>query len=58
MIHLAAELRAAGESGSLLSLICDSGDRYRASYQDPSWVATHIGDTTTATEQLELLLSD
>jgi len=39
-LHLAAEMRAAGESGSVVTLICDGGDLYRDTYYSPDWLAT------------------
>jgi cysteine synthase A len=32
---------AAGEKGSLVSLICDSGDRYTATYYDDPWLKSN-----------------
>ncbi|MBW9209443.1 PLP-dependent cysteine synthase family protein [Mumia sp. zg.B21] len=32
-------MRAAGESGSVVTLLCDSGDRYASTYYDDDWVA-------------------
>jgi len=37
-----------GETGSILSLLCDAGERYLHSYHDPRWVAAHIGDCAEA----------
>ena len=34
MLALAGEMRAAGEQGSILSLLCDAGERYLPSYHD------------------------
>ena len=28
-----------GREGSLVTLICDSGDRYSSTYYNPSWLA-------------------
>jgi len=36
---LADEMRAAGVSGSIVTLLCDSGDRYARTYYDDGWVA-------------------
>ena len=36
---LIAELRAAGRSGSVVTLLCDSGDRYNHTYFNDEWVA-------------------
>jgi cysteine synthase A len=32
---------AAGEEGSLVSLICDSGDRYTATYYNDTWLESN-----------------
>jgi len=37
---LAAEMKAAGRLGSLVTLICDSGERYLKTYYDPDWPGT------------------
>jgi cysteine synthase len=44
MLALAEEMKERGEQGSLLSLLCDSGERYLKTYFDPSWVQTQFGD--------------
>ena len=46
MLLLAREMAARGETGSLVSLLCDSGERYRQSFHDPVWVERHFGDCT------------
>ena len=38
---LLAEMVAAGISGSVVTLICDSGDRYADTYFDEDWLASH-----------------
>jgi cysteine synthase A len=35
---VAARMRAAGETGSLVTLICDSGERYRGTYYSEDWL--------------------
>jgi cysteine synthase A len=37
-LHLAAELRAAGENGSIVTLLCDQGERYASTTYDDGWV--------------------
>ena len=32
-------MRAAGTAGSIVTLLCDSGDRYARTYYDDDWVA-------------------
>lgn len=56
MVALAGEMRERGEQGSILSLLCDSGERYLGSYFDPVWVAKNIGDCAGATADLRVRL--
>jgi cysteine synthase A len=37
--RIIARMRAAGETGSVVTLICDSGARYAGTYYDDDWVA-------------------
>lgn len=37
----AADMRRNGESGSIVSLICDSGDRYANTYHSDDWLAVN-----------------
>ncbi len=39
--ELIAEMRAAGRTGSLVSMLCDDGHRYAKTYYDDAWVADH-----------------
>ncbi|MGL3107141.1 PLP-dependent cysteine synthase family protein [Bradyrhizobium sp. BR 1432] len=39
LCRLASEMRLAGRTGSLVTLICDSGERYRQTYYEPQWLA-------------------
>ena len=43
MLTLANEMRERGERGSVLSLICDGGERYQHNYHNPAWVQQHFG---------------
>jgi cysteine synthase A len=38
--QLAAAMEAEGKTGSIVSLMCDSGDRYEASYGNNDWLAS------------------
>lgn len=38
-VALIQEMRAAGEQGSVVTLICDGGDRYRHTYDNDAWLA-------------------
>lgn len=37
MLYLAEQMKAAGEAGAIVGLLCDSGDRYRNTYYDDAW---------------------
>ncbi|TCK00204.1 PLP-dependent cysteine synthase family protein [Nocardia alba] len=50
--HLIAELMAAGRSGSVVTLLCDGGDRYAGTYFDDDWVAAQQMDLAGPTEIL------
>lgn len=43
-LQLALRMRDAGRAGAIVTLLCDSGDRYGDSYYQPDWVAKNIGD--------------
>ena len=52
MLTLAHEMLARGEQGSLLSLLCDSGERYLPSYYSTEWVHGRVGDCTQAQQRI------
>lgn len=37
-LELALEMQARNESGSIVVILCDGGERYRHSYYDPAWL--------------------
>jgi cysteine synthase A len=55
--RLIAEMLANGQTGSIVTLICDSGERYRHSYYDAEWLASRGLDLAPAREMLECFLS-
>ena len=57
MLALACEMRASGQTGSILSLLCDAGERYLPSYHDADWVQAHLGDCDDAVTRLQAQLS-
>jgi len=57
MLAVAGEMRAAGRTGSILSLLCDAGERYLPSYHDAAWVAQAFGDCSAAEQRLGVLLA-
>jgi cysteine synthase A len=50
-------MREAGETGSLVTLLCDSGERYLDTYYHAEWVSAHIGDLRAAKAELVRLLN-
>lgn len=57
MLTLASEMRAQGQPGSILSLLCDAGERYLPSYHDGAWVQQHLGDCTAAMARIKAALA-
>ena len=53
---LAEEMHAAGHSGSIVTLICDGGDRYSTTYYDDAWLASHNLDWRPAEARISALL--
>ena len=47
--RLIAEMLERGETGSVVTLICDGGERYRHSYYDDAWLASRGLDLGSAT---------
>ncbi|MCD2165608.1 PLP-dependent cysteine synthase family protein [Comamonas koreensis] len=56
MLRLADGMRQRGETGSLLSLLCDAGERYLPTYYHREWVSTHFGDCEATQRALQTLL--
>ncbi|MFA5665250.1 PLP-dependent cysteine synthase family protein [Castellaniella sp.] len=56
VLCLAAQMRAQGGDGSLVTLICDSGDRYAATYYDPGWLKAQGLDITPWRTRIEQFL--
>jgi cysteine synthase A len=57
VFRLLAEMLAEGRTGSIVTLICDGGERYRHSYYDDDWLAAHGLDLAPARHALEGFLS-
>jgi cysteine synthase A len=54
---LVAEMLARGERGSIVTLICDIGDRYAGTYYSDEWVAGQGLELAPYTEALETFLA-
>jgi cysteine synthase len=57
MLDLATQMKARGEQGSILSLICDAGERYLPTYHNEAWVNDCMGDCQAAQNRLAKLLA-
>jgi cysteine synthase A len=56
--RLVADMVARGEHGSVVTLICDGGERYAGTYYDDGWVAAQGFDLAPAGRALEAFLED
>ncbi|WP_028279150.1 PLP-dependent cysteine synthase family protein [Arthrobacter sp. H5] len=55
--QLIAGMVAEGRTGSVVSLMCDAGDRYACTYDDDGWLAAHGLDPAPHERSLETFLS-
>ncbi|UPQ88858.1 PLP-dependent cysteine synthase family protein [Vibrio sinaloensis] len=53
VLQLAGEMKVRGETGSIVTLLCDSGERYLDTYYNSEWVKQNIGDLQPYLAQLE-----
>ncbi|WP_170325622.1 PLP-dependent cysteine synthase family protein [Ruegeria arenilitoris] len=52
-LQIAREMTRDNRTGSIVTLLCDSGDRYLDTYYDTEWVKTHIGNIQPFLEELD-----
>jgi len=57
MLRLAREMREAEQQGSILSLLCDSGERYLPTYYNDAWVEMRMGSCEGASARVQALLA-
>jgi len=55
-LQIAAALRAAGQTGSIVTLLCDGGERYARTYFDDGWLAANGLDTAPYRDAVAALL--
>jgi cysteine synthase A len=55
-LQLIAEMRSRGETGSVVTLICDGGERYAHTYDSDEWLAAHGLDLAPYAARLESFL--
>ncbi len=58
VFHVARQMQENKQSGSIVTLMCDSGDRYLDTYYDDEWVKQNIGDLKAYQDQLPALSSN
>jgi cysteine synthase A len=58
VLALAQRMRKAGRQGSIVIILCDSGERYSHSYYNPQWYVNHGIDVTQADAILHRALAD
>ncbi len=56
-LQLAARMHKEGRSGSIVTLLCDSGERYLETYYNAEWVKENIGDLAPWQAEIECLLA-
>lgn len=56
MLVLAQEMLTQGQTGSILSLLCDSGERYLPTYYDAGWVQEKMGCCLNAEQRTTQLM--
>lgn len=44
VLNKVLEMQQQGQSGAIVTLLCDSGERYLNTYHNQDWVADNIGD--------------
>jgi len=57
MLRLARAMRDAGQQGSVLSLLCDAGERYLPTYYNDAWVAQHMQVCGKTSARMQALLA-
>lgn len=53
VLEVATQMMLKQESGSIVTILCDSGERYLDTYYNPDWVKEHIGDIQPFRKKLE-----
>ncbi|WP_394152590.1 PLP-dependent cysteine synthase family protein [Vibrio maritimus] len=54
VLQLASEMKRRGETGSIVTLLCDSGERYLDTYYNSEWINNNIGDLQPHLDKLEV----
>ena len=54
-LEVAIDMKAKKRQGSIVTLMCDSGERYLDTYYNPEWVKLNIGDVVPYLDQLSVI---
>ncbi|USD61287.1 PLP-dependent cysteine synthase family protein [Vibrio sp. SCSIO 43140] len=54
VLQLASEMKRRGDTGSIVTLLCDSGERYLDTYYNSEWINNNIGDLQPYLDKLEV----
>jgi cysteine synthase len=57
VLEVARRMRANGQSGSIVTILCDGGERYSHSYYNPDWYTNCGVEVVPADARLEMALS-
>jgi cysteine synthase A len=52
-LRVGKEMMQKGQKGSIVSVMCDGGDRYLDTYFNPDWVNKNIGDTRAYADEMD-----
>ncbi|MBY0383306.1 MAG: PLP-dependent cysteine synthase family protein [Xanthobacteraceae bacterium] len=58
VFHLIRDMVSNGNTGSVVTLLCDSGERYRSTLYDDGWLASQGFDISPTLTQLETVFGD
>ncbi len=57
-LSLAAEMRANGEAGSIVAILCDGGERYLHSYYNDAWLQKNGFEIGAQTQEIQHMADD
>ncbi|SBT17961.1 Cysteine synthase B [Marinomonas gallaica] len=57
VLQVAKAMQANHEAGSIVTLMCDGGERYQDTYYNPEWVARELGDIERYLNELSVFSS-
>ena len=55
---IARDMARSGQQGSIVTLLCDTGDRYQRTCYDPAWLAEQALDVAGCAQQIDAILDE